>query len=183
MSVATASAVFGLRLTRTISRALPRMTAAIAQAQPTLPVPTIPIFMDVSVCHAVDPPAAARARPRRRLTRARRGSPQTGTRCAAQPRRSSSRSGWRWPRRCARRKPRGFRAKPPPDRWTEPARERAYKRLYARIDGLEDTINYLYNRIDGLERHLEDTIGHFHNISSPPAACCRRAAPPACRAA
>jgi hypothetical protein len=34
------------------------MTAAIAQAQPTLPVPTIPIFMDVSVCHAVEPPAA-----------------------------------------------------------------------------------------------------------------------------
>src|SRR5919198_412790 len=38
MSVATASAV--LR---------PRLTAAIAQAQPTLPVPMIPIFMDSSV--------------------------------------------------------------------------------------------------------------------------------------
>src|SRR6516225_8044436 len=44
MSVATASAVLRSRLTRTISRALPRLTAAIAQAQPTLPVPIIPIF-------------------------------------------------------------------------------------------------------------------------------------------
>src|SRR5690349_1337305 len=65
MSVATASAVLGSRLTRTISRALPRTTAAIAQAHPTLPVPTIPIFMDISVCHAVDPPMASlRARAR-----------------------------------------------------------------------------------------------------------------------
>src|SRR5260370_40845888 len=30
----------------TISRALPRMTADIAHAEPTLPAPTIPIFMD-----------------------------------------------------------------------------------------------------------------------------------------
>jgi hypothetical protein len=52
----------------------------------------------------------------------------------------------------------------PPDRWTEPARERAYRRLYARIDGLEDTINHFYNRIDGLEGHLENTIGHFYNV-------------------
>src|SRR6516164_11828633 len=49
MSVATASAVLRLRLTRTISCALPRLTAAIAQAQPTLPVPIIPIFTDLSV--------------------------------------------------------------------------------------------------------------------------------------
>src|SRR6266436_10036463 len=48
MSVATASAVFRVRLTRTISRALPRTTAAMAEAQPTLPVPTIPIFIGPS---------------------------------------------------------------------------------------------------------------------------------------
>src|SRR5262249_46878763 len=45
MSVATASAVLRLRVIRTISRALPRVTAAIAHAQPTLPVPIIPIFI------------------------------------------------------------------------------------------------------------------------------------------
>src|SRR6266576_5211880 len=49
MSVATASAVLRSRLTRTISRALPRLTAAIAQALPTLPVPTIPIFLEFSI--------------------------------------------------------------------------------------------------------------------------------------
>src|SRR6267143_2300305 len=48
MSVATASAVFRVRLTRTISRALPRTAAAMAEAQPTLPVPTIPIFIGPS---------------------------------------------------------------------------------------------------------------------------------------
>ena len=36
-------------LTSTISRALPRVTAAIAQAQPTLPVPIMPIFTGCSV--------------------------------------------------------------------------------------------------------------------------------------
>src|SRR5712672_2943757 len=46
ISVATVSAVFRVPLTRTISRALPRTAAAMAQAQPTLPVPTIPIFID-----------------------------------------------------------------------------------------------------------------------------------------
>src|SRR5262249_24675383 len=50
MSLATASAVLRLRLTRTISRALPRLTAAMAQAQPTLPVPIIPIFTAASIC-------------------------------------------------------------------------------------------------------------------------------------
>src|SRR6266436_4491142 len=49
ISVATASAVFRVRLTRTISRALPRTAAAMAEAQPTLPVPTIPIFIDPSL--------------------------------------------------------------------------------------------------------------------------------------
>src|SRR5919197_5130557 len=54
MSVATASAVLRERLTRTISRALPRLRAAIAHAQPTLPVPIIPIFMGLSVAGALD---------------------------------------------------------------------------------------------------------------------------------
>src|SRR5262252_9210035 len=63
MSVATASAVLRLRLTRTISRALPRLTAAIAQAQPTLPVPIIPIFMAASI--AGNQPAGDRGVPDR----------------------------------------------------------------------------------------------------------------------
>src|SRR5262252_1284221 len=50
MSVATASAVLRLRLSKTISQALPRLTAAMAQAQPTLPVPIMPIFTSLSVC-------------------------------------------------------------------------------------------------------------------------------------
>src|SRR5215475_6867403 len=49
MSVATASARLRVRLIKTISRALPRIVAAMAHAQPTLPAPTIPIFMDVSI--------------------------------------------------------------------------------------------------------------------------------------
>src|SRR5258705_13390044 len=49
MSVAPASAVLRLRLTSTISRALPRLTAAMAQAQPTLPVPIMPIFTGFSM--------------------------------------------------------------------------------------------------------------------------------------
>src|SRR5919198_4269992 len=60
MSVATASAVLRERLTRTISRALPRLSAAIAHAQPTLPVPIIPIFMTshdfVSSIHTLSSP-------------------------------------------------------------------------------------------------------------------------------
>src|SRR3979490_2093412 len=48
MSVATASARLRVRSTRTISRALPRLTAAIAQAQPTAPTPTIPILLMVA---------------------------------------------------------------------------------------------------------------------------------------
>jgi hypothetical protein len=38
---------FRARLTRTISRALLRTAAVMAAAQPTLPVPTIPIFIDL----------------------------------------------------------------------------------------------------------------------------------------
>src|ERR1700686_4165838 len=45
MSVATASAVRRVRFTSTISRALPRATAASAMAHPTLPVPIMPSFM------------------------------------------------------------------------------------------------------------------------------------------
>src|SRR4029077_20380644 len=45
MSVATASARLRVRSMRTISRALPRLSAAIAQAQPTAPTPTIPILL------------------------------------------------------------------------------------------------------------------------------------------
>src|SRR5262249_46258572 len=45
MSVATASAVLRVRLTSTISRALPRVTAASAIAHPTWPVPTMPSFI------------------------------------------------------------------------------------------------------------------------------------------
>src|SRR5277367_5802493 len=45
MSVATASAVRRVRFTSTISRALPRVTAASAMAHPTLPVPMMPSFM------------------------------------------------------------------------------------------------------------------------------------------
>src|SRR3982074_963379 len=48
MSVATASARLRVRSTRTISPALPRLTAAIAQAQPTAPTPTIPILLMVA---------------------------------------------------------------------------------------------------------------------------------------
>src|SRR5215469_18202549 len=52
MSVATASAILRLRLTKTIWRALPRLTAAMAQAQPTLPVPIIPILMAASIARS-----------------------------------------------------------------------------------------------------------------------------------
>src|SRR5262245_4322257 len=53
MSVATASAVLRLRLSKTISRPLPRLTAAMPQAQPTLPVPIMPIFMSLSFAGAL----------------------------------------------------------------------------------------------------------------------------------
>jgi hypothetical protein len=48
ISVATASAVLRVRFTKTIARALLRRVAAIAQAHPTLPAPTIPIFIVLS---------------------------------------------------------------------------------------------------------------------------------------
>jgi hypothetical protein len=58
--VATTSAVLRVRLTSTISRALPRLTAAIAQAQPTVPVPIIPIFMMVQPVQWMGVPPHAR---------------------------------------------------------------------------------------------------------------------------
>jgi hypothetical protein len=53
-------ALLRVRLTNKISRALPRMAAAMAQAQPTLPAPMIPSFMAASahdvLCVAADHP-------------------------------------------------------------------------------------------------------------------------------
>ena len=50
----------------------------------------------------------------------------------------------------------------PRDRRTQPARQRTYKRLYARVDGLEDAISHFYNvinellkRVSTLERKLK----------------------------
>src|ERR1700761_9071527 len=65
MSVATASAVLRVRLTSTISRALPRLTAAMAQAQPTVPAPMMPSFMRCSLrpAHAQENPQGARGVP------------------------------------------------------------------------------------------------------------------------
>src|SRR3981081_4916092 len=48
MSVATASGFFLVSVPRTFARPLAAAAAAIAEAQPTLPVPTIPIFIDPS---------------------------------------------------------------------------------------------------------------------------------------
>jgi len=45
--------------------------------------------------------------------------------------------------------------KPPPDRQTEPSRERAYARLYARIDGLDDTINHFYNVVNEIHNRVD----------------------------
>jgi hypothetical protein len=145
-------------LTRTISRALPRVTAAIAHAQPTLPVPIMPIFTTASVAGSTRrssgrsgqaackqlplseetssrrqaPPVLATVRPSCRanepLTPLPRGSPRTGTRCGARPRRSSSRSGWRSPRRRACRKSRGPRASSPPAVCCRRAAPQAYPR-------------------------------------------------------
>ena len=50
------------------------------------------------------PCGAAVTRPGGRRSTPPGGRPRTGTRSAARPRRSSSRAGWRWPHRCARRR-------------------------------------------------------------------------------
>jgi hypothetical protein len=44
--------------------------------------------------------------------------------------------------------------KPARDKRTEPARERAYVRLYARIEGFEDTINHFYNVINEIRNRV-----------------------------
>ena len=45
-------------------------------------------------------------------------------------------------------------AKPPRDGRTQPARQRTYKRLSARVDRLEDAIGHFYNVIDELRRRV-----------------------------
>jgi hypothetical protein len=46
-------------------------------------------------------------------------------------------------------------AKPPRDiRKQQPARQPAYKRLSARVDGLEDAISHFYNVINELRRRV-----------------------------
>jgi len=45
-------------------------------------------------------------------------------------------------------------AKPPRDRRKEPARQRPYKRLSARVDCLEDAISHFYNVINELRRRV-----------------------------
>src|SRR5215471_11550654 len=60
------------------------------------------------------------------LTLLLRGSPRTGTRYDARPRRSSSRSSWRWPRRRASRKSRGPRASSRPAACYRRAAPQAY---------------------------------------------------------
>jgi hypothetical protein len=45
-------------------------------------------------------------------------------------------------------------AKPPRDRRKQPARQRTYIRLYARIDRLEDGISHFYNVITELRSRV-----------------------------
>ena len=40
------------------------------------------------------------------------------------------------------------------DRRTLPSRQRTYRRLYVRVDGLEDAISRFYNVIDELRRRV-----------------------------
>jgi len=49
---------------------------------------------------------------------------------------------------------RGPMAKPPRDRRTQPAPERAYERADPRIDRLEDTISHFYNVINELRERV-----------------------------
>ena len=49
---------------------------------------------------------------------------------------------------------RGPMAKPPRDTRTLPSRQRAYIRLYARVDRLEDAISHFYNANDELRRRV-----------------------------
>jgi hypothetical protein len=45
-------------------------------------------------------------------------------------------------------------AKPPRDRRKQPARQRTYRHLYARVDALEDAISHFYNVINELHRRF-----------------------------
>jgi predicted RNase H-like nuclease (RuvC/YqgF family) len=45
-------------------------------------------------------------------------------------------------------------AKPPRDRRTQPARQRTYIRLRARVDTLEDAISHFYKVINELRRRV-----------------------------
>jgi hypothetical protein len=45
-------------------------------------------------------------------------------------------------------------AKPPRNRRKQPARQRTYVRLYARVDRLEDAISHFYNVINELRRRV-----------------------------
>jgi hypothetical protein len=49
---------------------------------------------------------------------------------------------------------RGPMAKPPRDRRKQPARQRTYIRLRARVDHLEDAISHFYNVINELRRRV-----------------------------
>jgi len=49
-------------------------------------------------------------------------------------------------------------AKAPRDRRTQPARQRTYIRLRARVDRLEDVINELRRRVSTLEKKLTRTL-------------------------
>jgi len=59
---------------------------------------------------------------------------------------------------------------PPRDRRTEPVRERAYVCLYARINGLEDTIAHLYDLIKEIHNRvvkLHDRVSLLEKKSKP----------------
>ena len=45
-------------------------------------------------------------------------------------------------------------AKPPRDRRTQPARQRTYIRLHARVDRLEDAISHFYNVMNEWHRRV-----------------------------
>ena len=56
-------------------------------------------------------------------------------------------------------------AKPPRNRRKQPARQRTYIRLRARVDHLEDAINHFYNVINELRRRvstLEKKLERLH---------------------
>ena len=46
------------------------------------------------------------------------------------------------------------------NRWTQPARQRTYIRLCARVDRLEDAISHFYNVINELRRRVSSLGGN-----------------------